>query len=114
MPGRVHRIWIAGDQRLGDGLHGRELPARATGLGFGDPSQQPSFHVGDARNDHIIRVYWQDRWRVTSRLNLNYGLAYHYETNFTNDDLSKPDYLLPILGTSGLAPTKNDPNNFAP
>lgn len=91
-----------------------QLPLVGASIGFGDPSQPPSFHFNDARQDHIVRFYWQDRWRVTSRLNINYGLAYHYQTNFTNHDLSKPHYLAPILGASGLAPTKRDANNFAP
>jgi hypothetical protein len=43
-----------------------------------------------------------------------YFLAYHFQTNLTNHDLSKPDYLSPILGANGLAPTKRDGNNFAP
>lgn len=91
-----------------------QLPLAGASIGFGDPSQPPSFNFGNARNDHIIRFYGQDRWRVTSRLNLNYGLAYHYQSNFANHDLSKPQYLLRLLGSGGLAPTKRDTNNFAP
>lgn len=91
-----------------------QLPLVGVSIGFGDPHQPPSFHLQDARNDHILRFYWQDRWRVGSRLSLNYGLAYHFQTNLTNNDLSKPDFLSPLLGSSGLAPTKRDGNNFAP
>ena len=91
-----------------------QLPLVGASIGFGDPRQPPSFRLEDARNDHIIRFYWQDRWRVRPRFSLNYGLAYHYQTNLTNHDLSKPEYLAPLLGSSGLAPTKRDGNNFAP
>ena len=91
-----------------------QLPLVGASIGFGDPRQPPSFHFDDARNDHIIRFYWQDRWRVRPRFSLNYGLAYHFQTNLTNHDLSKPDYLSPLLGSNGLAPTKRDGNNFAP
>lgn len=91
-----------------------QLPLVGASIGFGDPRQPPSFNADEARNDHIIRFYWQDRWRVRPRFNLNYGLAYHYQTNLTNHDLSKPDYLSPLLGSAGLAPTKRDGNNFAP
>ncbi|MCZ2153245.1 MAG: TonB-dependent receptor [Bryobacterales bacterium] len=91
-----------------------QLPLVGASIGFGDPSQPPSYRFDDARQDHIVRFYWQDRWRVTSRINVSYGLAYHYQTNFANGDLTKPEYLAPILGAGGLAPTRRDANNFAP
>jgi hypothetical protein len=91
-----------------------QLPLLGASIGFGDPRQPPSFRFENARNDHIVRFYWQDRWRVVPRFTLNYGLAYHYQTNFTNQDLPKPDYLAPLLGSGGLGATKRDGNNFAP
>jgi hypothetical protein len=91
-----------------------QLPLIGVSIGLGDPRQPTSFRLDDARKDNIIRFYWQDRWRVRSRFTLNYGIAYHYETNLTNHDLSKPDYLSPILGSNGLSPTKRGGNNFAP
>lgn len=91
-----------------------QLPLVGASIGFGDPRQPPSFRLNDARNDHIVRFYWQDRWRVRPRLTLNYGLAYHFQTNLTNHDLRKPDYLSPLLGSNGLEQTKRDRNNFAP
>jgi len=91
-----------------------QLPLLGASIGIGDPRQPPSFRFENARNDHVIRFYWQDRWHVVSRFTLNYGLAYHYQTNFTNQDLPKPDYLAPLLGSGGLGATKRDGNNFAP
>ncbi len=83
-----------------------QLPLIGADIGLGDPRQPPSFGFEDARRDHIIRFYWQDRWRVHPRLAVNYGLAYHFQTDLANYDLSKPDYLAPLLGARGLAPTK--------
>lgn len=91
-----------------------QLPLIGASIGFGDPRQPPSFGFEGARKDHIVRFYWQDRWRVRPRFTLNYGLAYHYQTNLANHDLSKPDYLSPLLGSGGLAPTERDQNNLAP
>jgi hypothetical protein len=91
-----------------------QLPLIGANIGFGDPRQPPSFGFEDARADHIVRFYWQDRWRVHPRLTVSYGLAYHYETNLANHDLSKPEFLAPLLGAGGLAATSRDLNNFAP
>jgi hypothetical protein len=91
-----------------------QLPLIGANVGFGDSRQPPSFGFEDARTDHIVRFYWQDRWRVHPRLMLSYGLAYHYQTRLANHDLSKPDYLGPLLGAGGLAATSRDLNNFAP
>jgi hypothetical protein len=91
-----------------------QLPLGGVSIGFGDPRQPPSFRYADARTDHILRFYVQDKWRVHSRLTVNYGIAYHVETNFANHDLGKPTYLAPLLGSAGLAPTARDRNNFAP
>jgi hypothetical protein len=91
-----------------------QLPLAAANIGFGDASQPPSFAFDSARKDHIARVYWQDRWRLTPRLSMNYGLAYHLQARLANHDLSKPEYLAPLLGARGLSATANDRNNFAP
>jgi len=91
-----------------------QLPLVGASIGLGDPRQPPSFRAQSARKDHIIRFYGQDRWRLRSRFSLNYGMAYHYQTSLANHDLSKPDYLRPIIGSEALPPTKRDLNNFAP
>jgi hypothetical protein len=91
-----------------------QLPLASVNIGFGDSRQPPSFDFGTARKDHIARLYWQDRWRVTSRLSVNYGVAYHVQARLANHDLSKPEFLTPLLGSRGLAATARDWNNFAP
>ena len=91
-----------------------QLPLAAVNIGFGDASQPPSFASNSASKDHIARLYWQDRWRLTPRLSMNYGLAYHLQARMANHDLSKPDYLAPLLGSGGLSATSRDRNNFAP
>ncbi len=91
-----------------------QLPLATANIGFGDVSQPPSFAFDSARKDHIARLYWQDRWRLTPRLSMNYGLAYHLQAHLANHDLSKPKYLTPLLGAGGLSATARDRNNFAP
>jgi hypothetical protein len=90
------------------------LPLAGFQTGIGDPSQPPPYHFDQARQSNRWRFYWQDTWRVRPRLTLNYGLAYAYETNVLNHDLSKPEYLTPIFGPGGLGPSRKDPNNWGP
>ncbi len=91
-----------------------QLPLVGFSTGIGDPSLPPAYHFAEARGNHIWRFYFQDRWSLKPRFTLSYGLAYSFQTNGVNGDLSKPDYLVPLLGTQGLAPTRRDLNNFAP
>ena len=66
--------------------------------------------------------YWQDVWRVTPKLTLNYGLRYDYigpeprpPGGLVNFDLNSGDLLLAGLGdVSKTANVKSDLNNFAP
>ena len=90
------------------------LPLAGFSTGIGDPSQPPPFRFDQANQSNRWRFYWQDTWRATSRLTLNYGLSYTYETNLLNHDLNKPEYLAPVLGAGGLAPSRKDPNNWGP
>lgn len=91
-----------------------QLPLASVNIGFGDSRQPPSFDFGTARKDHIVRLYWQDRWRVTPRLSVNYGFAYHVQARLANHDLSKPEFLASLLGSRGLSATQRDWNNLAP
>lgn len=91
-----------------------QLPLVGFSVGFGDPTLPPRFAFDEARNDHLWRLYWQDSWRLRSRLTLNYGLSYFYHPDLANHTLSKPEFLEPVLGKDGLRPTRRDRNNFGP
>ncbi len=67
--------------------------------------------------------YWQDVWRATPKLTINYGLRYDYigpdtaarPGGIVNFDLNSGDLLLAGLGdVSNTANVKSDLNNFAP
>lgn len=91
-----------------------QLPVYSFQMGIGNPSQPPLFDRGDADHDHLFHVYAEDTWKIRPRFNLNYGLAWSYETGALNHDLSKPAYLAPIFGANGLGPEKQAPYNFSP
>jgi hypothetical protein len=89
------------------------LPFLGAIIGVGDPSQPPPYNVNIAKVNTRFRLYAQDSWRVRPSLTLNYGLAWEYETNLFNHDLTKPALLAPIYG-SDLSPTNNNHGNFSP
>ena len=89
------------------------LPFLYAVFGIGDPSQPPPYNFTTARWNNRIRFYGQDTWHIKPNFTLNYGLAYEYETNLFNHDLTKPAFLTPLYG-SNLAPTQNNPGNFSP
>lgn len=90
------------------------LPLLAFSTGIGDPSQPPPFQIEKARINNRVRWFVQDTWRISQRFTLNFGLAWNYESTLVNHDLDKPQYLAPILGPDGLAPSERDFNNFSP
>jgi hypothetical protein len=89
------------------------LPFLYAVIGIGDPSQPPPYNVDTAKKNNRFRLYAQDTWKLTSHLTLNYGLAWEYESNLFNHDLTKPQYLAPVYGTD-LSPTNNNHGNFSP
>jgi len=83
-------------------------------MGVGDINQPPSYDHGAADHDNTFHFYWQDAWRVKPKFSLNYGLAWTYESNALNYDLTKPEYLAPIFGAGNLGHEKHQPYNFSP
>jgi hypothetical protein len=89
-----------------------QLPLQSVTVGIGDPRtrQENGSHV---RSWSSARLYFQDTWRLHQNPTLNYGLAWMAD-GYKNYDLTKPDYLLPILGAGGLGPTRKNWKNFSP
>jgi Carboxypeptidase regulatory-like domain len=89
------------------------LPFAGASVGLGDPSQPPPYNIDKAKPNNRYRFYGQDTWKLTPKFTLNYGLAWEYESNLFNEDLTKPAFLAPLYG-SDLSPTKNNKGNFSP
>jgi hypothetical protein len=89
------------------------LPFAGAVIGVGDPSQPPAFNIGEAKKNNRVRFYGQDTWKINPNFTLNYGLAWNFESTLVNRDLSKPQYLAPLIG-SDLSPTDNNYKNFSP
>ncbi|MGH9907980.1 MAG: hypothetical protein ACRD8U_20615, partial [Pyrinomonadaceae bacterium] len=88
-----------------------QLPLQSVTVGIGDPST-PQANGSLVRSWHILRLFFQDIWRVRPRLTLNYGLGWNVDRNL-NYDLTKPALLVPILGADGLGPTRRQWKNFS-
>ena len=61
----------------------------------------------------LYRLYAGDTWRAGQRLTINAGLAWSYEPNALNHDLTKPALLIPILGADGLNAPVVQSDNFS-
>jgi len=91
-----------------------QLPVAGFAMGVGDINQPPSYDHGAADHDNTMHFYWQDNWRVKPKFSLNFGLAWTYESNALNYDLTKPAYLAPIFGANNLGHELHQPHNFSP
>lgn len=89
-----------------------QLPLQNFTVGIGDP-QVPQAGFGRVRTAPLVYVFAQDTWHLRPHFVLNYGLGWTYDTPL-NYDLRKPAYLAPILGVSGLAPTRKNWKEFSP
>ncbi|MBZ5605325.1 MAG: carboxypeptidase regulatory-like domain-containing protein [Acidobacteriia bacterium] len=85
----------------------------STVIGIGDPSQPPLYNIDQAKSNNRYRIYASDTWKIKPNFTLNLGLAYEYESNLFNEDLSKPSYLAPLYG-SDLSPTQPNHGNISP
>jgi hypothetical protein len=90
------------------------LPLKSFSFGVGDVNQPPSFQRDRADHDRLFHIYWQDTWKLNARLALNYGLAWSFESNGLNHDLSKPQLLAPIFGQANLEPESHDWKRISP
>ncbi|HTQ52818.1 MAG TPA: TonB-dependent receptor [Bryobacteraceae bacterium] len=91
-----------------------QLPVAGFAMGVGDINQPPLWNRGNADHDNTFHFFWQDNWRVKPRFSLNYGLAWTYESNALNFDLTKPDYLAPVYGSGNLGNELHSPHDFSP
>ena len=91
-----------------------QLPVFSFTMGVGDISSPSLWRQGQATHNDYFHIYWQDNWRIHPRFSLNYGLAWSYESNALNYDLTKPEYLAPIFGGNGLGKERHAPHNFSP
>lgn len=89
-----------------------QLPLQRVIVGIGD-ARVPQEDGGMVRDWNTLRLFFQDTWRIDSRLAINYGLGWAVDGNL-NHDLRKPALLEPILGANGLGPTRKQWKNFSP
>ena len=89
-----------------------QLPLQSFTVGIGDARIYEKDR-GTVKTGDVTRLYFQDAWRLSSGLTLNLGLGWCFDPQL-NYDLSKPDYLRPILGTGGLNPSRKYWKNFSP
>jgi hypothetical protein len=89
-----------------------QLPLQSVTVGFGDPRTRQE-NGSLVRTWSTARLYLQDTWRWHENLTLNYGLAWMVD-GYKNYDLTKPEFLAPILGKGGLGPTRKQWKNFSP
>jgi hypothetical protein len=62
----------------------------------------------------LSRLYASDTWRPAPRLSVQAGLAWSYEPNALNYDLTKPQLLAPLLGATRLNPPSVQMREFSP
>jgi hypothetical protein len=89
-----------------------QLPVQSFTVGIGNPNI-PQANFNNTRISPLIHLFAHDTWRSSQSMTVNYGLGWSYDAPL-NYDLTKPSYLEPILGASGLAATQRSWTNFSP
>ena len=87
-------------------------PVRDLQIGVGNPNLPFNTPSGATINNRY-QFYATDQWKATRNLTLNFGLAYRYDTNLWNHDLSRPSLVAPFFDDGTSAPP-SDKNNIAP
>src|SRR5215831_17816171 len=102
------------------GQPGNGIPWADYLLGYPQMAQLTNLHVTDARL-WMAAFFFQDDWKATRKLTVNYGMRYDYSTwpyegssQLTNLDPSTGQIITPANSTFGDGLVKPDKNNFAP
>ncbi|MEP6849880.1 MAG: carboxypeptidase regulatory-like domain-containing protein [Acidobacteriota bacterium] len=88
------------------------LPVNDISFGVGDPNL-PFNNNGKKTLNSRFQIYGGDAWKIRPNLTLNYGVAYRWDSNLWNTDLSRPAVIAPLF-ENGTAAPKRDNNNIAP
>jgi hypothetical protein len=78
------------------------------------PGEIPYAGFAKQRVLDLSRIYASDTWRLGPRLSVQGGLAWSYEPNALNYDLTKPQLLAPLLGATRLNPPSVQLREFSP
>jgi hypothetical protein len=89
-----------------------QLPLQTISVAVGDP-RVPQEDGSSVRKWDTLRIFFQDAWRLSPQLTVNYGLGWSIDRNL-NYDLAKPALLAPILGADQLGPTRKQWKDFSP
>ena len=102
------------------GQPGNGIPWADFLLGYPQNAQLTNMHVTDARL-WMASFFFQDEWKATRKLTMNYGLRYDYSTwpyeghgQLTNLDPATGQIITPSKSPFGDGLVKPDKNNFAP
>ena len=90
-----------------------QLPLRSFTIGIGNPTQPGPYHHDQFSTPDVVRLYFEDGWTLRRGLTLTYGLASLWRTDIYNQDLQRPAYLAPLLG-SDLHPPYRGTTNLEP